>query len=322
MGHHIEAFIARLEILQKGLEYPGAVPLIPLAQGFGLLPVTDALEKALGDGGDAENPYEAFWRLSAPLAGLGKQISAAGKVAYVETDYFGGSGSQTAMIWDKGAVIEPPCQSRIGAINQVLARLGVEKGDATDRFEALGLGRYRSNEEWIESGRERIPDALPETGQRADIAPVATAPKPILPPTYWMGAMVAMLALHLVLPAIEIIAFPWNLSGIFLILGGLVLNMLADRAFTMAGTTVKPFQTSTALVTGGVFGISRHPMYLGMVLSLLGLALLLGSLSPFLVVAVFAMILETVFIRVEEKMLRETFGNTYADYAKKVRKWV
>lgn len=322
MGHHIEAFIARLAVLQQGFKYPAAAPLIPLAQGFALLPVTDALEKAPGDGGEAENPYTEFWRLSGPLAGLGKEISEAGKVAYVETDYFGGSGSQAAMLWDAGEVIGPPYQSRIGAINQVLARLGVEKGDAADCFEALGLDRYRSNEEWIESARQSIPEALPETVQIADIAPAAAAPKPILPPTYWMGAIIAMLALHLVLPAIEIIEFPWNLSGIFLILGGLVLNMLADRAFAMAGTTVKPFQTSTALVTGSVFRISRHPMYLGMVLSLLGLALLLGSLSPFLVVVVFALIMETVFIRVEEKMLRETFGEAYSAYADRVRKWV
>lgn len=322
MGHHIEAFIARLDVLQKGLKDPGAAPVIPLAQGFGLLPLSDALEKAMGDGGDAENPYAEFWRLSAPLAGLGKEISEAGKVAYVETDYFGGSGNQAAMLWERGEVIGPPCQSRIGAINQILARMGVDKGDAADRFEALGLDRFRSNAEWIEAAQEGIPDLPVETGRIADAVPETPEKKPILPPTYWMGSIIAMLALHYFLPVVEVIDYPWNLSGVFPILAGLVLNLLADRAFKMADTTVKPFQISAALVTDGVFGISRHPMYLGMVLSLLGLALLLGSLSPFLVVAVFAVILETVFIQVEEKMLRDTFGEVYAAYAKTVRKWV
>ena len=322
MGHHLEAFIARLEVLQEGLKYPGAAPVIPLAQGFGLLPLTDALEKALGDGGVSENPYAEFWRLSAPLAGLGKEISEAGRVAYVETDYFGGSGNQAAILWEAGEVIGPPYQARIGAINQVLARMGVDKGDATDRFEALGLDRFRSNAEWIESVQESVPDVSPEVEQIAAVAPEIPAKNPILPPTYWMGSIIAMLALHYFLPVIEMIDVPWNWVGIFPILAGLMLNLSADRAFKVARTTVKPFQTSTALVTGGVFRISRHPMYLGMALSLLGLALLLGSLFPFLVVLVFSLIMEYVFIRTEEKMLRETFGEAYAAYADRVRKWI
>lgn len=51
---------------------------------------------------------------------------------------------------------------------------------------------------------------------------------------------------------------------------------------TQAGTTVKPFQESTALITDGVFRLSRNPMYLGFVLVLTGIATLLGSLTPWL----------------------------------------
>ncbi len=49
---------------------------------------------------------------------------------------------------------------------------------------------------------------------------------------------------------------------------------------TPEGTTVKPFEESQALVTGGVFRISRNPMYLGMTLILLGVTLILGSVTP------------------------------------------
>ena len=63
-------------------------------------------------------------------------------------------------------------------------------------------------------------------------------------------------------------------------------------------------------------------MYLGMVLMLIGISILLGSLTPFFVVVVFAVIMERVFIRVEERMMEETFGEEYLEYRAKVRKWL
>lgn len=97
---------------------------------------------------------------------------------------------------------------------------------------------------------------------------------------------------------------------------------MADSAFHKASTTVKPFQESTALITDGVFSISRHPMYLGFVMIMVGVALLLGSLTPWLIVPVFAMLMEVIFIRVEEHMLAEKFGSTWQTYKEKVRRWI
>lgn len=85
---------------------------------------------------------------------------------------------------------------------------------------------------------------------------------------------------------------------------------------------MKPYEESKDLVTDGIFRISRHPMYLGMVLILLGISILLSSLTPFIVVTTFAVIMETVFIRVEEQMMQETFGLEYVEYKQKVRKWI
>jgi protein-S-isoprenylcysteine O-methyltransferase Ste14 len=146
--------------------------------------------------------------------------------------------------------------------------------------------------------------------------------KRTLPPTYFWSAVIAMLLLHFLLPLIRFIYFPWNMTGIILILAGITLNLLADSYFKKAGTTVKPFEKSTTLITESVFKISRHPMYLGMVLILTGLAVFLGTLTPFLIVITFFLIMETVFIRVEEDMMEEIFGAQYRDYRKKVRKWL
>jgi protein-S-isoprenylcysteine O-methyltransferase Ste14 len=63
-------------------------------------------------------------------------------------------------------------------------------------------------------------------------------------------------------------------------------------------------------------------MCLGFVLILLGLALLAGSLSPFAVVIVFPLLMERLFIRVEERMLEEQFGRQWREYRATVRRWI
>jgi steroid 5-alpha reductase family enzyme len=101
------------------------------------------------------------------------------------------------------------------------------------------------------------------------------------------------------------------------VIAGVALNLVADGAFHRAGTTVKPFQESSALLTDGVYRYSRHPMYLGFVLILIGVAILLGSLTPWVVIPVFAVLMEVVFIRVEERMLAEKFGPAWLAYKKR-----
>ena len=103
---------------------------------------------------------------------------------------------------------------------------------------------------------------------------------------------------------------------------GILLNLLADKTFTRNKTTVKPFEKSTTLVTGGVFCISRHPMYLGMVLILFRLAILLGKLTPFLIPFLYVPLMNTVYIGTEERMLEETFGDRWLEYKSKVRRWI
>jgi hypothetical protein len=70
-------------------------------------------------------------------------------VAYVETEYFGGEGTQAATVWDRGATIFGPAEAEAGPINQALRRLGVERTAGEDEFDKVGLGRHRRNEDWI-----------------------------------------------------------------------------------------------------------------------------------------------------------------------------
>jgi protein-S-isoprenylcysteine O-methyltransferase Ste14 len=94
--------------------------------------------------------------------------------------------------------------------------------------------------------------------------------KRILPPTFFLAAIVVQLILHFAVPISNAIPFPWSLLGALPLAGGITLNLVADRNFRVLGTTVKPFGQSSALITGGVYGISRNPMYLGMICVLMG----------------------------------------------------
>jgi protein-S-isoprenylcysteine O-methyltransferase Ste14 len=146
--------------------------------------------------------------------------------------------------------------------------------------------------------------------------------KQILPPTYVLMALIVMLILHFALLVVRFIPTPWHLLGLIPLALGVALNLIADSAFRIAGTTVNLFKESTVLKTDGVYGFSRHPMYLGFVLALIGVAILLGSLSSWLVLPIFVILMEIVFIRVEERMLEEKFGPAWLAYKKKVRRWL
>src|SRR5271165_3642927 len=117
----------------------------------------------------------------------------------------------------------------------------------------------------------------------------------MLPPMYLLIAMVAMVILHFLVPVTLIIPAPWNLLGVLPVALGIALNLIADGLFHKANTTVKPGEESAVLVTKGPFYFTRNPMYLGFTVVLIGVAALLGSLSPWIVVPVFAILIDRQF---------------------------
>jgi protein-S-isoprenylcysteine O-methyltransferase Ste14 len=146
--------------------------------------------------------------------------------------------------------------------------------------------------------------------------------KKIMPTTYLLVAILLCLGFHFLTPILYIVPSPWNLIGLIPIFLGVWINLSADRAFKKAETTVKPFEESKVLIQDDVFRLSRNPMYLGFAAILLGISVLLRSLSPYLVVVGFVVLIELIFIRSEEQMLEEQFGDEWMRYQSKVRKWV
>ncbi len=146
--------------------------------------------------------------------------------------------------------------------------------------------------------------------------------KKIMPPTWLLAAILAMLILHFLAPAGWVVPQPWNLTGLIFLIAGIVLNVIADKVFHQAYTTVKPFEESTVLITNGVFQLSRNPMYLGFVLILAGIAVLLRTLSPYVVILAFIVLIDTNYVRVEEQMLAEKFGASWETYKSRTRRWL
>ena len=144
----------------------------------------------------------------------------------------------------------------------------------------------------------------------------------LLPPTYFFIFLLLTIGLHFIIPIMQLIHVPYRFIGILLLGIGFWLNMWAEGLFKRKNTTVKPFEKSSALILEGPFRFSRHPMYLGMVIALLGVAIILGSLITFLVPIVFFITMQIVFIRHEEKALEQTFGQKYLDYKNRVRCWL
>jgi protein-S-isoprenylcysteine O-methyltransferase Ste14 len=149
--------------------------------------------------------------------------------------------------------------------------------------------------------------------------------KPLIPPPIVMLlAGAAMWALDRWLPLARLIAPPWNRVGALPAAAGLVTVVAAFVGFGKARTTINPMDPSKAsrLVTGGIFRYTRNPMYLGLLLLLVGWALWLRSLSPWLLPPLFAVYMTIVQIAAEEAALDRLFGEEYFAYRRSVARWL
>ncbi len=159
MSYELRALAGRHEVAAQAAGQAG-IAAVELSQGFGLVLITPAVFDRLGGGTD--KPFGGtFWFLSAGIAALARRVSHAGPVAYLEAEMFGGTGTQAMVVWRDGEVRLGPASTEFGwpppdpasspqwAFNQALRRLGVDRGEAFDEFEAVSLGRHRHTEDWL-----------------------------------------------------------------------------------------------------------------------------------------------------------------------------
>ena len=109
-----------------------------------------------------------------------------------------------------------------------------------------------------------------------------------------------------------------------LVVAGVVVSALGLVSFRRAGTTVNPIKPETAgsLVVSGIYRRTRNPMYLGFLLGLAGWAVFLSNALAFIFLPVFVLYLNRFQIRPEERALTALFGEDFAAYQSKVRRWI
>lgn len=92
--------------------------------------------------------------------------------------------------------------------------------------------------------------------------------------------------------------------------------------FAKHGTTIFPGSAASSLLTDGMFRYSRNPMYLAMVVGLMGIWPVTGGYSPLAIILAFTAHIHHRFILREEAHLRALFGEEYEAYCRKVRRWI
>ncbi len=133
----------------------GSVPgtrVIDLEEGLGLVPLSESLLREIQREwqGSEESTHVAdvFEFLTPPVENWVRALSMGSAIAYMETEYFGGEGFERSAIFRDSNVVLGPLDGA-GAVNRALRALGIEAKPGQEEFDAVGLGRHRSLEEWL-----------------------------------------------------------------------------------------------------------------------------------------------------------------------------
>ena len=115
-----------------------------------------------------------------------------------------------------------------------------------------------------------------------------------------------------------------RVGALTLALAGVGIALLGVISFRRARTTVNPLhpEAASTLVVSGVYRLTRNPMYLGLLLVLLGWALFLANALAFVFPAVYVPLMNRLQILPEEKALAEKFGTGFTAYSSQVRRWL
>jgi protein-S-isoprenylcysteine O-methyltransferase Ste14 len=144
----------------------------------------------------------------------------------------------------------------------------------------------------------------------------------IPPPLFYVGGFLAGVALELLFP---VAALPRVLAVLAGVVGGglwLALDGSAMLLFRRARTSVVPMRPTTALVTSGPYRFTRNPMYAGMAVLYVALALAFGVIWALPLLPAVIYLVDRLVIAREERYLEAKFGDEYREYKGRVRRWL
>lgn len=150
-------------------------------------------------------------------------------------------------------------------------------------------------------------------------SPRVTFPPPLVFLGFWLLGLLIDRFGGFVLPLNP----PVRIAAVALLVTlGLLIVFAAIFRFGQAGTDPKPWKSSSVFVRKGIYGITRNPMYLGMALAYLGLAMGAASPSALVLFPVVVAAIHTQVIAREENYLEAKFGEEYREYKAHVRRWL
>ena len=153
---------------------------------------------------------------------------------------------------------------------------------------------------------------------RADAAQVI-----IRPPLAWGLAVIAGLALNWLAPLPLLPAdLPAGWLGAMVFVLALALFAGAIVTITRAGSSVPTNRPTTAIVESGPYRFTRNPIYLGMFLGLISLAIAFDNLWLLMMLVPFAVVIRYGVVAREEAYLERKFGDVYRGYRSRVRRWL
>lgn len=146
------------------------------------------------------------------------------------------------------------------------------------------------------------------------------------PPVFLLIALVLAVALEWLL-GLSFLAAPGLASpqvwiGLLVLIVAIVLPISGFRTFTREGTNVNPFQPALKLVTSGPYRFTRNPMYLGMVLFLLGLSLIFSLEWGLILTPLLWLTYDRLVVAREEAYLSRKFGEPYDAFLGRTRRWL
>ncbi len=142
-----------------------------------------------------------------------------------------------------------------------------------------------------------------------------------IPPVLIAYSIFIMIALYSFAPRFNLIKFPYNLIGILIAFSGFVLMGKARDLFKKHQTTLQ-IEKSNHMIDECVFSKTRNPMYIGMLILILGFSIFSTNILALFLPLFFLVIVRLIFIKKEEQLMFETFGKDYLEYKKKVRRWI
>ena len=146
----------------------------------------------------------------------------------------------------------------------------------------------------------------------------------VFPPAPFLLAVVVGLLLHLLWEPFRVFPEFWigHAGGWPLVVAAGVLVAWAQRTMAGAGETSNVYKPNGAIVSTGPFAFTRNPMYLSMTLLYMGIAFLVNTAWPLVLLPAVLMLIQYGVIHREERYLESKLGPEYGQYRADVRRWL